>query len=109
MGRDPCRSDPGTISTLTRPSRPREGTVTAMGLGVTTVRDAPPLGAYSMQLTLVECCVEARACSGCGGTACFEHSLQPPVVCELNDFTCGRCHEECMSVTCALEHADPDM
>lgn len=82
--------------------------MTIVGQSVTTgvvlissVNTAAPIP-YSM-----EPCVDGGVCNLCGGLACLEHGF-PAVICEVNGFTCGGCHQECTSIRCAMEHADPD-
>lgn len=56
-----------------------------------------------------ECCEDAGICNCCASTICLTHSDPPAVICEVSGLTCGPCHNNCTSVRCALEYADPDV
>lgn len=56
----------------------------------------------------IESCPDAGACNACSQVACLDHGDTSAVICEVDGFTCGQCHQDCSSIRCALEHADPD-
>lgn len=56
----------------------------------------------------IECCSTGTVCSICGRPTCLEHSDPPPVNCENDGLVCANCHQACVSIRCAREHADPD-